>query len=184
MSDVTTPDAVRLALPAEAAAIAAIQRRSWTQSLPPGLAEHALATASAAEMAEVWEAAILRPPEARFRVLVAVSSGRLTGFATTVPAPDADADPRDDGAVEEFAIDPVAQRLGHGSRLLNACVDTLRADRFRRARWWIWAGDDVLRRFLTEAGWAPDGSSREIGTEEGDRLKQVRLHTRVDLADD
>ena len=76
---------------------------------------------------------------------------RVTGFATTVPAADADADPRDDGAIEEFAIDPVAQRLGHGSRLLNACVDTLRADRFRRARWWVWAADDVLRRFLVPA---------------------------------
>jgi hypothetical protein len=38
--------------------------------------------------------------------------------------------------------------------------------------------DDVLRRFLLAAGWATDGASREIGSDDGSlRLKQVRLHT-------
>ena len=37
--------------------------------------------------------------------------------------------------------------------------------------------DDALRRFLTAAGWAADGATREIGPEdESVRLKQVRLH--------
>jgi hypothetical protein len=41
--------------------------------------------------------------------------------------------------------------------------------------------DDKLRRFLTAAGWAADGASREIGPEdESIRLKQVRLHTSLE----
>jgi hypothetical protein len=47
------------------------------------------------------------------------------------------------------------------------------------------AADDAVRRFLTAAGWAADGASREIGPEdESIRLKQVRLHTDLAAGDD
>ncbi len=38
--------------------------------------------------------------------------------------------------------------------------------------------------FLTAAGWAADGASREIGLDDGSvRLKQVRLQTDLALSD-
>jgi GNAT superfamily N-acetyltransferase len=183
------PDSVRLALPAEAPAIAAIQRRSWAQRLAPELAA-LLDEVDLEAMTEAWHRAIIRPPAARFRVLVALAGSAgpgaadqlrgVVGFAATVPCADADA-AASDGEIDEFVIDPPAQRLGHGSRLLNACVDTLRADGFTRARWWLASTDDPLRRFLTTAGWAPDGASRELGVDDEEhpqvRVKQVRLHT-------
>lgn len=171
-------DSVRLALPGEAEVIAAIQRRCWAAELAADLGESLLDSVSVEEMSQAWHAAITRPPEARCRVLVAVGDGRAAGYATTLPSPDADADPGQDGAIEEFGVDPPAQRRGHGSRLLNACSDTLRADGFARATCWVPASDDRLRAFLAAAGWAPDGSHREIGTEdETVRVRQVRLHT-------
>ena len=96
-----------------------------------------------------------------------------------------DADGGADGAVDEFAIDPTARRRGHGGRLVNACVDTLRADGFARAQWWVDSTDDVLRRFLLAAGWAPDGAHRELGLDESDavRLKQIRLHSDIGPVD-
>ena len=173
-------DSVRLALPAEAAAIAGLQRRGWAQSLPEKVAGDVLAAVDLATMTASWETAILRPPLAQCRVLVAVGSDRLAGFAAVGPSDDPDAEPGADALVAEFVIDPAAQRLGHGSRLLNAVVDTLRADGFERATWWVQAADDVLRRFLTEAGWAPDGAHTEVAvTEGGARLKLVRLHTGI-----
>jgi hypothetical protein len=44
---------------------------------------------------------------------------------------------------------------------------------------WAIATDDGLRRFLTDAGWAPDTAHRELDLDgEGTTLvKQVRLHT-------
>jgi GNAT superfamily N-acetyltransferase len=171
-------DSVRLAWPAEAGAIADLQRRVWAAGLAPEVAAEVLAGVTAEEMTQAWEAAISRPPQARFRVLVAVAEARVVGYATTVPAQDPDADPTRDGEVQEFAVDPPARHRGHGSRLLNACADTLRADGFTRARWWVASTDDALRRFLTAAGWAADGGTREIGSDEVDlRLRQVRLHT-------
>jgi len=172
------PDAVRLAWPGEADAVAELQRRVWAAELAPEVAAAVLGGVDVAEMADAWRQAISRPPQARFRVLVALEQNRVVGYATTVPSPDPDADAAHDGEVQEFAVDPPARHRGHGSRLLHACADTLRADGFDRARWWVASQDDALRAFLTAAGWGPDGSSREIGSEDGAvRLKQVRLHT-------
>lgn len=173
------PESVRLALPKEAAAIADLQHRSWqadfaaTPGLLAGLEPHA--------MTEIWHQAITRPPVAACRVLVAVDAdNHVAGFATTTPCDDPDAEAGRDGAVGEFLIDETSRGRGHGSRLLNACVDTLRMDGFLRATWWIRSTDDDLRRFLTAAGWAPDGSHREIGPADGSvRIKQLRLHTDI-----
>lgn len=171
-------DSVRLAWPGEAPAIAAVQRHGWL-GLPEPLGGSLLAEVDEAAMVQAWEQVIARPADARQRVLVAVGEGgRLVGFATTGPSDDGDAETGVDGEVDQLWIDPPAQRRGHGSRLLNACADTLRADGFTRARTWALAADAVLRRFLAEAGWEPDGATRSIGSEDGSvRIDQLRLHT-------
>lgn len=173
------PDSVRLALPAESWEIAAVQRRVWAAAGDP--ASRALLTGLDLETAaSAWHTAITRPPEARYRVLVAVSQGQVVGLATTLPSPDPDADAGADGAIDELAVDPAARQRGHGSRLVHACVDTLRADGFVRIRHWLRSDDDSRRRFLSEAGWAPDGAHREIGSDDDAvRVKQVRLHTAI-----
>lgn len=171
--------AVRLALPREASQIAAIQRRSWGEDLPREAAEQALAEVDLDAAAASWEAAIIRPPLAQQRVLAAVEDNRVTGFAAIGPSDDPDAEAGVDALVVEFVVDPPARRRGHGSRLLTAVADTLRADGFGRATWWVLPSDDALRRFLDTAGWAPDGSHRVVGTESGARLKLVRMHTDI-----
>nr|NLI50041.1 GNAT family N-acetyltransferase [Propionibacterium sp.] len=173
-----TDPTVRLALPGEAEQIAALQRRGWTQTLPPGLAAAVLGSVSLAAMTDAWRRAILAPPLAEYRVLVAVGSGRLAGFAAIGPADDPDAVAGRDATIGEFVIDPRAQRQGHGSRLLNAAVDTLRADRFVRATWWLRTTDDALRAFVLSSGWAADGAHREVAAEDGaETVRLVRLHT-------
>ena len=84
------------------------------------------------------------------------SATASSGFAMTSPAADPDCDPVADGELAELTVDPAERAKGHGSRLLQAAVDTLVADRFTRAVTWVDAGDDALRTFLTDAGWAPD----------------------------
>ena len=172
------PDSVRLALPTEAEAIAALQRRAWVAHLPGQASSAMLAAVDLSEMTSSWQEAIVRPPLAQYRVLVAVDAERITGFAAIGPSSDPDADPAKDGLVAEFVIDPVAQGRGHGSRLLNAVADTLRADGFHRATWWVRSTDDVLLGFLRTAGWDADGAHTEVAmSEEGPRLKLSRLHT-------
>lgn len=172
-------DSVRLALPAESWDIAQIQRRAWSEVGDPA-AEIMLSSIDLESMAAAWHQAITRPPEARCRVLVAVADGRVVGLATTLASQDPDADGSADGAIEELIVDPAARAHGHGSRLVHACVDTLRADGFSRVRHWLRADDDLRRKFLTDSGWAPDGAHREIGSDdETIRVKQIRLHTAI-----
>ncbi|HEY6683474.1 MAG TPA: GNAT family N-acetyltransferase [Propionibacteriaceae bacterium] len=174
---------VRLAWPDESSSIAELQRRSWAVQWPAELAELMLASASLADMVNAWRIAIERPPEAAFRVLIATDGQRVIGFATTMPSQDDDADRSTDGAIDAFVVDPVAQHQGHGSRLLNACADTLRADGFVRASCWVNADDETFRLFLIAAGWALDGATREIGPDdESVRLKELRLHTNLQPA--
>lgn len=172
-------DSVRLALPGEAEAIATVQRRAWT-ALEPGVGQALLSKVDLAGMTEAWRTAITRPPLAQHRVLVAVGSGRIVGFAAVGPAADPDATPGEDGEVLEFVVDPPARRQGHGSRMLHAVVDTLRADGFSRAQWWLRSVDDDLRAFLTSTGWGPDGAHASIEDEDtGTTIKLVRLHTDI-----
>ena len=172
------PDSCRLALPAEAETIAAIQRRSWQQLFPPDVATQILSHVDLATMTQSWESAIMRPPLATMRVLVAVANNRPVGFAVMGPSDDDDANQAADGLVVEFIIDPPAQRQGHGSRLLNAVADTLRADGFTRGTWWVRSTDDPLRRFAESAGWGPDGAYRTVSTEdEAASVKMLRYHT-------
>ncbi|MGI3785526.1 MAG: GNAT family N-acetyltransferase [Janthinobacterium lividum] len=177
-------DSVRLAWPTEAPAIAAVQRRGWV-ALPASLSESLLSQVDEPTMVQAWAQVVARPADARQRVLVAVGDGaRVVGFATTGPSTDVDAETGVDGEVDQFWVDPPAQRRGHGSRMLNACADTLRADGFTHARWWVLASDAVLRGFLAGAGWEPDGATRTIGAEDGTvRIDQVRLHTSLAAED-
>lgn len=172
---------VRVAMPAEAAAIAGLQRRVWQAD--PDLAD-VLGSMSMEQMTESWWRAIATPPLTELRVLVALEpavepaeGAQLRGFAAIGPSEDPDAEPTD-GMVAEFLVDPDHRGEGHGSRLLNAAVDTLRADRFSRATCWLRSTDDRTRTFLTGAGWAPDGAHRQTGTPDGSvRIKEIRLHT-------
>ncbi|ADB32034.1 GCN5-related N-acetyltransferase [Kribbella flavida DSM 17836] len=170
---------VRLALPAEANAIGEVQVAAWRRAYEGLLPADVLLDLNPAQFAAQWRAALLSPGEARNRVMVALAGRDLVGFAAITPSDDPDADPRTDALVAELAVKPDATRAGHGSRLLNAVVDTIRADGFSRVTVWVNSTDDVLRAFYTEAGWAPDGAHRELDLY-GDgavRIKQIRLHT-------
>ncbi len=178
MSD--RPDvSVRVGWPADAAGIAAVQVAAWREELATVLPAELLEAMDADRFAATWHASMSQPEDARNRVLVALERNSLRGFAVTTPSPDPDSDPVADGEIVELVVAPDHRGSGHGSRLLHACVDTLRADKFVRATCWVTGADDARRRFLTDAGWAPDGAHRELDLDDegGTRLKQVRLHT-------
>jgi GNAT superfamily N-acetyltransferase len=177
-----TPSAdvsVRVAWTDDAESIAAVQVKAWRQSYDSLLPAEVLETLDPEQFTEAWASSLAKPKDARNRVLVALERNTVRGFAITSPSQDPDSDPVLDGEVAELTVDPDHTRHGHGSRLLQACVDTLRADRFQRAVAWLNSTDDGLRKFLTDAGWAPDGAHRALDLRgDGEVLvKQVRLHT-------
>lgn len=175
----TADVSVRVAWADDAAAMAAVQVRAWRESYGGLLPAEVLDSLDADAIAAGWQQALSKPPDARNRVLVALERNLVTGFAVTGPATDPDCDQVADGEVSDITVDPEKRHEGHGSRLVQACADTLRADRFTRAVTWLPATADDLRTFLSEAGWAPDGAHRTLDlTGDGTvTVKQVRLHT-------
>jgi GNAT superfamily N-acetyltransferase len=167
----------RLAWTSDASAIAQIQIAAWRQDYSDVLPSEVLLGLKAEQFAEQWESLLTKPQDARMRVLVALERATVRGFALLHPSQDPDADPVADSEVGEFVIDPLHRRAGHGSRLLQASIDTLQADKFTRALWWVAANDDILRGFVTASGWEADGAHRELQSEAGTTLKQIRLHT-------
>ena len=175
----TADVSVRIAWAEDAAAIAAVQVSSWQAAYADLLPADQLAALSVDEFAAAWHASLIKPGDARNRVLVALERNRVVGFCVVSPSADPDADPVADGELSEFSVAGDDQRQGHGSRLLQAAVDTLVADRFTRAVSWLRATDDAQRDFLISSGWAADGAHRELDLH-GDgsvTVKQVRLHT-------
>jgi len=175
----TADVSVRVGWADDAPGVAEVQVRAWRQAYAGLLPVEVLDAMDPADFAAAWHASLNKPKDARNRVMVALERNTIRGFAITGPSADPDADPITDGEISEFTVDPEQTRHGHGSRLIQACADTLRADQFTRAILWLNSTDDVLRGFLTEAGWAPDGAHRELDLHgEGTvTVKQVRVHT-------
>lgn len=177
MADVS----VRVGWADDAPAIAQVQLEVWRASYDGVLPVEVLEV-DPEVAARAWRQSLGRPADARQRVLVALERNRVVGFTLTQPATDPDCDPGRDGELGELTIGPTDRGQGHGSRLLQAAVDTLRADGFVRAVHWALAGDDAQRAFLTGSGWEPDGAHRELDLDgSGDTtVKQVRLHTAIE----
>lgn len=172
------PDvSVRLAWPDDADAIARIQLAGWREQHADVLGPEALASLDPAQAAAAWGAMIATPPDARARVLVALERDVVRGFCVVHPCHDPDADRVADGEIGELGVAASSRGQGHGSRLVQAAADTMRADSFVRARWWLRTTDDALRSFVVSTGWAPDGAHRELAADDGATVKQVRLVT-------
>jgi ribosomal protein S18 acetylase RimI-like enzyme len=175
----TADVSVRVGWADDAVGIAEVQVRAWHSEYAGLLPAEVLDSLGPEQFAAAWQTSLNTPQDARNRVLVALERNTVRGFAVTGPAADPDLDPVAVGEVSELTVDPDHTRRGHGSRLLQACADTLRADRFSTAVLWLTTEDDARRGFLTGAGWGADGAHRELDLH-GDgsvRVKQVRLHT-------
>ncbi|MBE7323318.1 GNAT family N-acetyltransferase [Nocardioides sp. Y6] len=176
----TADVSVRIAWADDAPAIAATQVRAWRASLSDVVPAEHLPT-DPADVAPAWQQALASPGDARRRALVALERNTVVGFVLTSPAEDPDCDPIAVGEMAELTLAPDVHGRGHGSRLLQAAVDTLAADGFTTAVTWVHSRDDALRGFLESAGWAADGAHRELALDEDAEsgVRQVRLHTAI-----
>ena len=151
---------VRPARGGDAAAIGAVQARCWRRAYAELAPREALDRLDPGALAERWRGAVTEPPSRRHAVLVACTGSTVIGFAALAPSADRDTGP-EDAELVALEVDPAHQRAGHGSRLLAAGVDTLRASGFATLRVWCPAPDSARYAFLVSAGLRPDGAGRE-----------------------
>ncbi|GIJ26889.1 N-acetyltransferase [Micromonospora qiuiae] len=180
---------VRPARPEDVAEIARIQLATWRAAYRRLLPRHVLDNLDEGWLAQRWDAAVRQPPSDTHQVLVAVEQAAqsyLVGFAASGPAdaealaPNEPADALGAGvvAVTDLLVEPRWGRRGHGSRLLAASVDLWRESGFDRAVAWVFEGDQASRKFLTAAGWEPDGAGRALDVDDM-LVPQLRLHVAV-----
>ncbi len=172
---------VRLAMVSDAPAVGFVQAVLWTEVYAGLMPPEVTADFQPQSFAKVWRDSLEAPPSPAHRLLVACAGDQVVGFSAIGPSSDPDA--RDgDGEILVLGIHPQGRRVGHGSRLLNASVDTARGAGFRALGAWLPGRDEMTRAFLVAAGFAPDGAFRDrvLGPEDSDVLREVRLRSAVD----
>ena len=175
------PTGARLARTSDVDDIAAVQIRAWHQTYAGVLPESILTGLDPMDIASAWASGILNPPTTRHRLHVAIegTSGTdtIVGYAAVGPSSDPDCvDDLATGEVLALVVDPEHQRQGHGSRLMAAAVEYLRADGTRDVNIWVPVGNEPRRAFLHSCGWGPDSAFRDIEAD-GVVIREVRLAT-------
>ena len=86
----------------------------------------------------------------------------MVGFAALAPT-----------EVIALEVAPEHRREGHGSRLLAACVDTLRLAHADQVRAWAIEGDIVRETFLSGAGLGVGGVRRVLEGPDGELAERM-----------
>ena len=163
---------VRLALPADAGAIARVQVASWRAAYAGLMPEALLAGLSVEKREAAWRDRLEHPQDPERRLFVVEVSGEVLGFASTGGSRDEDAEP---GTAEVLAVylAPAAWGRGLGRALFGEAVDDLRARGWTRVTLWVLEGNGRAIRFYESAGMRPDGGAK-VEVEEGAPLPHVR----------
>jgi GNAT superfamily N-acetyltransferase len=143
---------IRRATPADAAAIAAVNIRTWHHAYAEDVDVEAMPTLE--ERLLVWRE---RLADAAATTLAFDQDGRIAGYAGV----GADRDGGDAGELYAIYVDPVAQGAGVGSALIEAAVQALRDAGYRRALLWTLERNGLARAFYERHGWTMDERTRD-----------------------
>jgi ribosomal protein S18 acetylase RimI-like enzyme len=171
----------RIARPNDTSAVGLVQAAVWRAVYGTVLPQEVVDQFDASSFARVWRDSLNAPPSPRHVLLVSCAGEQVVGFAAVGPSIDRDAT-ETSGEVLALGVHPDARHSGHGSRLLNAAVDTLRDKGFSSMCVWLLARDEDTRAFLTAAGLSPDGAYRDRVIDDGGTLaREVRLTADLSL---
>jgi len=91
---------------------------------------------------------------------VAGKPGTVFGLAVTGPTRDDDLNASATGELSLLYVDPTAQGLGIGKRLLHAAVTKMRDNGFGDLRLWVLQRNTHARSFYERNGWWHDGATK------------------------
>ncbi|MDR6861803.1 GNAT family N-acetyltransferase [Phycicoccus sp. 3266] len=166
---------VRTARESDAPAVGLVQATVFREAYAGVLPGEVVDGFEPQAFASAWRRSLASPPSGVYRLLVACAGEQVVGFASIGPSQDPDASP-ETGELSVLGVHPQARRSGHGSRLLNAAVDTLRGAGAEALSTWVLAEDEATRAFLMTAGLHPDGAFRDrVVSPDGTTAREVRL---------
>ena len=166
---------VRVARESDAPAVGLVQATVWREAYAAVLPPEVVEAFEPAAFTRAWRSSLASPPQGVYRLLAACAGEQVVGFASVGPSQDPDASALT-GELTAIAVHPQARRVGHGSRLLNAAVDTLRGAGADTIHAWLLASDEQTRGFFVRAGLSPDGAFRDrVVSPDGRTAREVRL---------
>lgn len=170
---------VRLARVSDAPAVGMVQSVVWREAYAAQLPAEVVGQFEPRGFTNAWRTSLTSPPSRDHLLLVACAGDQVVGFAAVAPSEDPDL--AETGAeLLVLGVHPEARRQGHGSRLLNAVVDTARGRGRTSLAAWVLAESGPVRDFLHTAGLESDGAQRErVVSAEGDTVWEVRLGASV-----
>jgi GNAT superfamily N-acetyltransferase len=165
---------VRVARVSDAPAVGLVQAVVYREAYAGTLPDEVVAQFEPRAFTNAWRASLTTAPSRDHLLLVACAGEQVVGLAAVGPSTDPDG--QEAAELLVLAVHPEARRQGHGSRLLNAAVDTARGRDRHVLSTWVLAGDDRTRAFLTAAGLETDGAHRErVIDADGTTAREVRL---------
>lgn len=147
---------LRPAEPADALAVARVHVRSWQAAYRGLIADEYLDSLRAEDRAARYDFSHVDPLKPH--TLIAVEDGRILGFATTLPARDADTP--EAGELAALYLDPEDWGRGIGAALIQAAREHLVTAGFTQAVLWVLDGNQRAIRFYEKHGWRADGARR------------------------
>jgi GNAT superfamily N-acetyltransferase len=155
---------VRLARPADAAALGDLHVRSW-QIAYHGIVPDAILDGLSIEARIDWWRRVLEmatsDPNRDGRTWVVEEAGAVVGFVSTRPSREEET-PSGTGEVQAIYLAAEAWSRGLGGVLLATAVDDLHARDFAPLILWVFEANERGRRFYERAGWRPDGARQPI----------------------
>lgn len=172
---------VRTGRVSDAPAVGLVQATVWRDAFADTMPAEVLSSFEPQSFATIWRRSLQDPPSALHRLLVACAGDQVVGFAAIGPAEVTDPSvAQTDGELLVLAVHPDARRVGHGSRLLNAAADTLRAGDRTSLLTWLPATDEQSRAFTDAAGLSPDGAWRErVVGPGGETIREIRVRAEL-----
>lgn len=164
---------VRTARPDDVTAVGQVQAAVWRAAYDGIVEADALEQFLPENFAGAWQQSLSTPPSPVHRLLVATELDDVVGFVAIGPAEEPGS-----GEILAGGVDPERRHRGHGSRLLNAAIDTLAVNDITHVRTRILEGDTLLVRFLAEAGFSLSGAYADrVVTSDGDSVREIELET-------
>ncbi len=173
---------VRVAEPADAAALGRVHVRAWQATYRGIMPDEFLDGLDPDERGKMWARFLGSPPTGSRLVICAEPGADPVGFALVGPARDGSGDVAEQpglGQLYAINLDPDAWGLGLGRALLAAATTELSRLGFHEAILWVATGNTRARRFYEVAGWQADGAQQQEDSL-GPMVKEARYRRSLD----
>jgi ribosomal protein S18 acetylase RimI-like enzyme len=147
---------IRAAALSDVNEIARVHVNTWQAAYRGHMPDAVLDALDPSQRATMWAKALEQPTTL---VLVATEAETIVGFCSLLPSRDDDATPSV-AEISAIYVEPASWRLGIGSALVDAAVESARERGFSEVTLWVLTSNTAARTFYEARGFVSDGQTK------------------------